>query len=396
MNLVDWVLIGAVVVFAWAGWRQGFVAGLLSFAGFLGGGLLAAFLLPDVVSARISEGVMRAVILIGAILLSALLGQALTSILGRWLRDAITWKPARLVDNVLGAALNVLALAVMTWILASAVAMLPRTEATSMIQQSKVVTTLDAIVPDQVRDAFLHLRDAVGESSLPRVFSTLAEIVGPEVAEPDAALVNSPAMQQAAGSVARIVGVAPKCSTSLSGSGFFVGQGFLLTNAHVVAGVTDPEVQVGEQRWPASVVYFDPQLDVAALRIDAISVPALALRTTPPESGSDAVAIGYPGGGDLQILPARVRALVNARGDDIYGKSGVQRQVITFRGNVIPGDSGGPLLAPDGAVLGMVFGSGIGDASTGFAIASSELKPAIIAGSSAREAVSTGTCVVRD
>ena len=265
-----------------------------------------------------------------------------------------------------------------------------------MIQQSKVVTTLDAIVPDQVRDAFLHLRDAVGESSLPRVFSTLAEIVGPEVAEPDAALVNSPAMQQAAGSVARIVGVAPKCSTSLSGSGFFVGQGFLLTNAHVVAGVTDPEVQVGEQRWPASVVYFDPQLDVAALRIDAISVPALALRTTPPESGSDAVAICYPGGGDLQILPARVRALVNARGDDIYGKSGVQRQVITFRGNVIPGDSGGPLLAPDGAVLGMVFGSGIGDASTGFAIASSELKPAIIAGSSAREAVSTGTCVVRD
>ena len=259
-----------------------------------------------------------------------------------------------------------------------------------------MVTTLDAIVPDQVRDAFLHLRDAVGESSLPRVFSTLAESVGPEVAEPDAALVNSPAMQQAAGSVARIVGVAPKCSTSLSGSGFFVGQGFLLTNAHVVAGVTDPEVQVGEQRWPASVVYFDPQLDVAALRIDAISVPALALRTTPPESGSDAVAIGYPGGGDLQILPARVRALVNARGDDIYGKSGVQRQVITFRGNVIPGDSGGPLLAPDGAVLGMVFGSGIGDASTGFAIASSELKPAIIAGSSAREAVSTGTCVVRD
>ena len=88
--------------------------------------------------------------------------------------------------------------------------------------------------------------------------------------------------------------------------------------------------------------------------------------------------------------------MVNARGDDIYGKSGVQRQVITFRGNVIPGDSGGPLLAPDGAVLGMVFGSGIGDASTGFAIASSELKPAIIAGSSAREAVSTGTCVVRD
>lgn len=396
MSLVDWVLIGAVIVFAWAGWRQGFVAGLLSFAGFLGGGLLAAFLLPDVIAARVSEGLMRAVILIGAIVLSALLGQALTSILGRWLREAITWKPARLVDNILGSVLNVLALAVMTWILASAIAVLPRTEATSMIQQSKVVTTLDAIVPDQVRDAFIRLRDAVGEGSLPRVFSTLAEIVGPEVLPPDGSFVNSPVIQQSQESVARIVGVAPECSTSLSGSGFFVGQGFLLTNAHVVAGVTNPEVQVGSQRWPASVVYFDSKLDVAALRIDAISVPALALRTTPPESGVDAIAIGYPGGGDVQILPARVRALVDARGDDIYGKSGVQRQVITFRGNVIPGDSGGPLLAPDGAVLGMVFGSGIGDATTGFAIASSELKPAIIAGSSAQEPVSTGTCVLRD
>ncbi|HBJ72635.1 MAG TPA: serine protease, partial [Actinobacteria bacterium] len=65
-------------------------------------------------------------------------------------------------------------------------------------------------------------------------------------------------------------------------------------------------------------------------------------------------------------------------------------------GNVIPGDSGGPLLAPDGAVLGMVFGSGIGDATTGFVIASSELKPAIIAGSTAQAPVSTGTCVVRE
>lgn len=396
MSLVDWVLTGAVVVFAWAGWRQGFVAGLLSFAGFLGGGLLAAFLLPDVVASRLSEGIARALILIGAILLSALLGQALLSVLGHRLREAITWRPARFVDNALGAALNVLALAVMTWILASAIAMLPRTEATTLIQQSKVVTTLDSLVPDQVRDAFIRLRDAVGEGALPRAFSGLAEIVGPEVAAPDESLVGSPVIQRAAGSVARIVGVAPACSTSLTGSGFFVGEGFVLTNAHVVAGVREPQVQVDDRQWPATVVYFDPKLDVAALRVDTIGVPALGLRPTAPESGSDAVAVGYPGGGSRQLLPARIRALVDARGDDIYGKSGVQRQVISFRGNVIPGDSGGPLLAPDGAVLGMVFGSGIGDATTGYAIAVSELKPAIVAGSSASRPVGTGSCVVRE
>ena len=396
MNIVDWVLVGAVLVFAWAGWRQGFVAGLLSFAGFLGGGILAALVLPDIVASYFSEGTVRALVLIAAVLISALLGQTLASILGRMLRAAITWTPVKYVDRAAGAGLNVLALAVIVWIIASAVAMLPTTQTTTLVQQSKVVTTLDSLVPNQVRDSFIHLRDVVGQGAFPKVFSGIAEIVGPEVDAPNDSIVFNSGVVTAAQSVARIFGTASACETTLTGSGFFASSDVVLTNAHVVAGVRDPEVEIGNQRWAATVVYFDPKLDVAALKIDSALVPALTLQPSPPQSGDDAVAAGYPGGGSLQVAPVRIRALIDARGDDIYGKSGVERQVISFRGSVVPGDSGGPLLSNQGEVLGMVFGSGISNKSTGYAIAASELTTAIQSGIANAAAVSTGTCVVRD
>ncbi|CAB4676060.1 unannotated protein [freshwater metagenome] len=396
MSVVDWVLLGAVIIFAWAGWRQGFVAGLLSFAGFLGGGIAAALLLPDVIASYFSEGIVRALILIGAVLICALIGQSLTSILGRMLRAAITWTPVKYIDNAAGAALNVLALAVIVWIIATAIAMLPVSQTTTMVQQSKVVTTLDAIVPNQVRDVFIQLRDVVGEGSLPRVFSSISEVVGPEVKAPSEQLTTAGAIARASNSVVCISGSTDTCKTTLTGSGFFISEGVVLTNAHVVAGVVDPEVELGSERWPATVVFFDPRLDIAALQVDSSFVPSLSLQTIPPISGDDAAAIGYPGGTDLTVIPVRIRALIDARGDDIYGKSGVERKVISFRGTVIPGDSGGPLVSTKGEVLGMVFGSGISNKSTGYAIAASELNTAVATGIASQTPVSTGTCVVRD
>ena len=396
MSVVDWVLLGAVIIFAWAGWRQGFVAGLLSFAGFLGGGIAAALLLPDVIASYFSEGIVRALILIGAVLICALIGQSLTSILGRMLRAAITWTPVKYIDNAAGAALNVLALAVIVWIIATAIAMLPVSQTTTMVQQSKVVTTLDAIVPNLVRDVFIQLRDVVGEGSLPRVFSSISEVVGPEVKAPSEQLTTVGAIARASNSVVRISVSTDTCKTTLTGSGFFISEGVVLTNAHVVAGVVDPEVELGSERWPATVVFFDPRLDIAALQVDSSFVPSLSLQTIPPISGDDAAAIGYPGGTDLTVIPVRIRALIDARGDDIYGKSGVERKVISFRGTVIPGDSGGPLVSTKGEVLGMVFGSGISNKSTGYAIAASELNTAVATGIASQTPVSTGTCVVRD
>ena len=140
MNIVDWVLIGALAVFAFAGWRRGFVAGVLSFAGFLGGGLLGAFVLPPILAATGLSDIARAFAVAAGVLVLAFAGQMLASILGSMLRGSLTWKPVRVLDNAGGAALNVLALAVVTWIIASAIAYLPSSPVSQQMTDARCST----------------------------------------------------------------------------------------------------------------------------------------------------------------------------------------------------------------------------------------------------------------
>lgn len=398
MNVVDWVLVGAIVVFAWTGWRQGFVAGLLSFIGFLGGGVLGAFLVPAVVERTSLVGVVRALVVALGVLTVAAVGQVIAASVGRRVRESITWRPARALDNVGGALLNVLALAVVLWIVASAVAVLPNSSLTRQIRQSSVLVGLDRLVPDSARDLFSGLRDLVDSSGMPRVFSGLGELTGPEVEEPDPALTKDPAVRAAWDSLVQVAGDTLECQTSVTGSGFVYAPERVLTNAHVVAGIDSPRVQlrgVGES-YPARVVAFDPRLDLAVLLVPGLPATPLDFAARPAERGDPAVVAGFPGGGRLTASAARVRAVIPARGEDIYGRSGVLREVYAFRGEVRPGNSGGPLLAPDGEVYGVVFASGLGDAETGYAITAEQSQEVADEGRSAVSRVDTGSCRVRE
>ncbi len=394
MNIVDWVLIGVLIVFALAGWRRGFVAGLLSFVGFIGGGLLAAFVLPDVIVKYTDSGFIRVVVLAIAIVVSAILGQLVASFLGRRLRGGLTWRPVRLVDSLAGAALNVLAVAIVGWIVVSAVAYLPASAVTKNIRQSSVLIGLDKLVPDIARNTFTNLRDAVSATAVPRVFSGLAEFTGPDVETPDAQSVKAGGVQSARASVVQVRGDAEACLSEISGSGFVVASGYVVTNAHVVAGVSEPRVQVsGQGKYlRAKVVAFDPKLDFAVLLVPELRAAPLTLADNLAESGDPVVAVGFPGGGDLTATPARIRAVVTARGDDIYGQAGVERELYAFRGQLRPGNSGGPLLSPSGEVVGMVFGAGVGDSKTGYAITAPQLASAVRAAVTRTDEVSTGVC----
>ncbi len=394
MNIVDWVLIGVLIVFALAGWRRGFVAGLLSFVGFIGGGLLAAFVLPDVIVKYTDSGFIRVVVLAIAIVVSAILGQLVASFLGRRLRGGLTWRPVRLVDSLAGAALNVLAVAIVGWIVVSAVAYLPASAVTKNIRQSSVLIRLDKLVPDIARNTFTNLRDAVSATAVPRVFSGLAEFTGPDVETPDAQSVKAGGVQSARASVVQVRGDAEACLSEISGSGFVVASGYVVTNAHVVAGVSEPRVQVsGQGKYlQAKVVAFDPKLDFAVLLVPELRAAPLTLADNLAESGDPVVAVGFPGGGDLTATPARIRAVVTARGDDIYGQAGVERELYAFRGQLRPGNSGGPLLSPSGEVVGMVFGAGVGDSKTGYAITAPQLASAVRAAVTRTDEVSTGVC----
>lgn len=189
MNIVDWVLIGVLIVFAWAGWRQGFIAGLLSFIGFIGGGLLAAFILPDVIVQRTDSGFLRVAVLAISIILCAILGQLLTSFLGRRLRGGLTWRPVRLVDSLAGAALNVLGVAIVGWIVVSAVAYLlsrrlrPISGSHLFLSAStnwypiSLATPLPAcatrLVPPQHREYFLDSLNLPAQTLKPRTLKPL-------------------------------------------------------------------------------------------------------------------------------------------------------------------------------------------------------------------------------
>ena len=392
MNAIDALVLVAIAVFAWTGWRQGFVAGLLSFAGFLIGGLGAALVLPHLVEAIGMPGFAGALLLVLGILAFAILGQAVATIAGRSLRAGITWSGARTVDNAAGAGLNVVALAAVLWIMATAVGVLPGLGLAREVRSSLILSGIDRAVPDVARNAFTGLRDAVDASGLPRVFSGFAQYAGPEVPPPNPALLRDPAVRAAWPSLAKVS--ASACDANVVGSGFVYATDRVLTNAHVVAGAVSARIVIpgDPTRYEGTVVAIDSRIDLAVIHVPGLPAPPLSFAGRLPGTGDSAVVAGFPGGGDLLAEPARIRARIDARGEDIYGRSGVVREVYSFRGNVVPGNSGGPLLSPRGRVFGVVFAAGLGEPDTGYAITAQQATEVADAGRTATVPVDTGPC----
>jgi S1-C subfamily serine protease len=261
------------------------------------------------------------------------------------------------------------------------------------VGSSKVIQAIDDLVPAQfegVADAF---REAVGGSTFPRVFAG----VGPEniapVPAPDPALLRSQAVVKARGSIVKITGEATSCSRGQEGSGAVVAAQRVVTNAHVVAGVTNPKVQVGGtgKRYDATVVSFDARRDLAVLRVPGLRVAALPLGTDLRRSDS-AVVAGFPNDGPFRASAARVRSIVRASGEDIYGQPGVIRKVYSLFVKVQPGNSGGPVLNSDGEVVGIIFAKSLDDTTTGYALTLEEARNVIENAAGRTATVSTGAC----
>lgn len=396
MNVVDWLMLGALVVFALVGWRQGFLTGALSFLGFLGGGLVAVLWLPNLVERVIESGAGRIVAVAVGVLLSALIGQLLLSVLGRRLRRSITWRPVRFVDNAGGAALNVLALALVAWVIASVVAYVPNQNIVRQVNGSIVLRTMDSLLPDAARSAFDGLGDVVSSTAAPRIFAGLTTVPGPEVDAP-APQAAQEAVKVIRDSTVRLTGSAPACDAIVSGSGFAVGPELVVTNAHVVAGVEDVVVRVrpGQASSRATIVYFDSDTDVAVVRTRGLQARPARLAVTSLEPNDSAVIAGFPRGERFAAEPARVRARVDARGESIYGESGVQRDVYVLRGSVQQGNSGGPLTDEFGDVHGMVFASGLEEQDAVYALTVDEIRTALEAAGAADTAVPNGSCQLR-
>jgi S1-C subfamily serine protease len=213
------------------------------------------------------------------------------------------------------------------------------------------------------------------------------------VQPPDATVGQTAGVRRAARSIVKITGDAQACSRSQEGSGWVLADDVVVTNAHVVAGVRRPSVQVGGvgDRHEASVVVFDPVRDLAVLRVPGLDAPALP-RAGDLDRGAAAVVAGFPLNGPFRLDAARVRDVITARGEDIYGRQTSVREVYSLYARVQPGNSGGPLLDRQGRVVGTVFAKSLDDDSTGYALTMQEARPVLARGLSATQPVSTGDC----
>lgn len=396
LNIVDVFVIVGIVLFAWSGWRQGFVAALFGFTGFLVGGLLGVLLARLLLVTFNLHGTGGLIGTGAVVLLMAIVGQVSAGILGRRVRARITVDQTKAVDSFAGAVLNVGVLVVIGWLLAATAAALPGSSVASQVRSSALLGALDSIVPTPTGDMISDLRGIVNDYGLPQLFDGFSDIQPAQVDAPSVAVVSNPAVQSALPSVVRVEGQAPACDSGFTGSGFVFASGKILTNAHVVAGVSSPQIHVPGvgTALRGRTVYFDPRLDVAILDVPGLSAKVLKM-AGPAQRGDDEVIAGYPGGGAMTATAARVRGTISsssAKGTDIYGNSGVAREIYSLRGVARPGSSGGPLLTVSGTVAGMVFAQAKDDDQTAYALTSAQLAAAISAGSKKTETVSTGAC----
>jgi S1-C subfamily serine protease len=390
MNVLDAILVLAALLFASSGYRQGFLVGVLSFAGFLGGAMLGMAFAPNLI-AGIDTGPLQALAGVAIVLFSAAVCQAVLAFVGARLRNAVTWRPARLLDASVGALLSVAALLVFSWFLASAMREAPLQRVNQEIAASRVLQAVDGAMPDPARSLFSSFRRLLDESAIPRVFSGLSEPIAP-IDPPSGTAAASPGVREASASVVKVVGPADGCRRTVEGSGFVYAPERVMTNAHVVAGVDRPTVTVGGERYDARTVVFDPRRDLAVLAVPGLDAAPLAFRDGAGR-GDEGVVAGYPGGGPFSLEPARVRQRISARGHDIYSQRQVVRQVLSLRAPVRPGNSGGPVLSPDGEVYGVVFAKSIDDDTTGYALTVDEVAPVAEAGRRASAEVDTQECV---
>jgi S1-C subfamily serine protease len=391
--VIDLVLAVVIISYAVSGWRQGLAVGALSLSGFLAGALVAMTIVPPLADG-LDEGLQRTFTVLVSVLLFAWLGQLGGALLGARLRQHLTVRPAQVADQILGMIAGVVAVVLVLWFVGGALRGSPAPQINRAVSSSRLLSTVDRYMPNQLDVLAENFRRAVAGSSFPRVFEGVAPESIRQVDSPDPNAVPRSVIDRAERSIVKIVGDAAACGRGQEGSGAVIAPQHVVTNAHVVAGVDAPTVQVGGagDRLRARVVLFDPQRDLAVLYVPDLDAPSLRLAAGNLDHGDDAVVAGFPRNGPFSAGAARVRNVLDALGEDIYGKPGVTRQVYSLYANVQQGNSGGPLLDTSGRIAGIVFAKSLDDPLTGYALTLEEISGDIAAGRDATQAVDTGGC----
>jgi len=279
------------------------------------------------------------------------------------------------------------------WVLGVAVSGARLTGLNKEVRASVILGAVDSTLPggaDRLLETFSALVDS---AAFPRYLEPFAPERIKSVEPPSAGIAQRRQVVAAADSVVKVLGSATDCDRTVEGSGFVYAPGRVMTNAHVVAGVSEPVVQVGDDDLAAEVVYYDPDVDVAVLSVPELQAPALQFDDQ-AESGDNVAVLGYPENGPYDVQPARVRDEQLLRSPNIYGEDTVMRDTYSIFGLVRQGNSGGPLVNRRGVVIGVIFAASVTDADTGYALTSGQVERAADAGDSLLDPVGTGSCAL--
>jgi S1-C subfamily serine protease len=292
--------------------------------------------------------------------------------------------------------LQAITVVVAAWLVALPLASASFPALASGVRGSEVLRAVDSVMPAAAKELPGELRQLLNNSGFPDVTNPFAETPITEVGVPDAALAKSAVVADIADSVLKIRGRAPSCSRQLEGSGFVIGPKLVLTNAHVVAGTDETGVEIIKRgkavELDATVVLYDPAVDVAILRVPDLDAEPLQFDPQVAQPGQDSIVVGYPLDGPYTATAGKVRQQINLKGPDIYESGEVTRDVYTIRAVVRSGNSGGPMIDPDGKVAGVVFGAALDDQETGFVLTVAQVTPAVQAAPNLTRKVDTGPC----
>jgi S1-C subfamily serine protease len=389
LTILDLVLILTLLSYLFHGLRNGFLVTAGGIAGFAAGAV-AAFVSVPLVSGLVADSGWRLTAIIATAVLLMVLGHGLGTAIGRRIRNVVRIRPLRSMDRLAGGGVNVVVSALVMSMLAFSIGALGVPFVSQPLAESKVIRFIDGVTPVPLKTSMAQLRSAVIGEGIPTLFEGIGQ--GQPVAVPDAST-DTPALNAAAASVLKIAGTAYQCGQNQTGTGFVVSPGRVVTNAHVVAGVSEPVVEIpGGGALPGRVVYFDSQHDLAVVAVDGLRSAPLPLGSDLP-AGSPAAFDGYPHGGPFQSKPATVQDISTVLVPDIYGNNPAAEDVYRIAGDVQPGNSGGPLLTTDGQVAGVVFAKSTGESSLGYAITMTDLGPVAARAPGLGDAVSPGQCI---
>jgi S1-C subfamily serine protease len=383
MSALDWVIVAFTVLLAFYGYVQGFIVGALSLAGFAVGAFAGTRLAPLLLSRGDHSPYAPLLGLLGALLAGGVFASGLEG-LGTRVRSALRLPALRAVDGLLGAVLTACVGLGIAWIIGAVALNASSSQPLrSDIQDSAILRALDEILPPSG-----PILDELAR------FDPLPSVHGPSasVAAPNARILASAGVRAARHSVVRVFGTA--CGLGVEGSGWVVAPGLVVTNAHVVAGETDTQIQIDGvgTGHPARVLLFDPHNDIAILQVPGLDQRPLTVADD-PRTGTATAILGYPLDGAFDAEPGRLGQTETVETQNAYGQGHVLRAITALRGKVRPGNSGGPMVDAHGRVTATVFAALTGATHAGgFAVPNTLVRAAVRHAEAADQPVSTGGC----